>query len=741
MFLLLLVLAALNAFNLPFLRPHGTGQIFLFTALSVIAFLLLLTLLILLFRNIVKLLADQRSRVLGSRIRSRMLVGALLLSFAPAVFMFLFSFGLLNRSMERWFSQPASQLREDSTRVSLELSQYAAANARAEAESLASSPNLSHALQAGDTEALLREIGTHRITLEGGFVVVFRNGAAVGQYQLPRDDGQAIIRSWMDQAVTDVLQGHETLAATVLRAAQRSDVPMLVTGKDEYVLGQASTGDGGIVVAALPLPSGLSATVQDIRSGARDYEILYRDRRRIRTTYLLLLFLLTTLVFFASSWLALFLSKQVTRPVEALADAMDAVAAGHYAHRVKVAATEELGELVRSFNRMAEDLEESRALAETSTTQLSAANRALEERRSELETVLETIPSAVVTLDPEMCVLQANRASRNLLSPRDHRDLSGMPLESILPRDIADELIVLLRRSKRMGLAATEIELPGPRGPLNVTATIARLELSKDREGCILVLEDVTDFLHAQRQVAWKEVAQRVAHEIKNPLTPIALSAERIRKHVDRPMADSDSVIRKCSDVILGSVQTMRRLVDQFASLAQFPTSRPQVCDLNSIVESALALFAGRIQHIRVVKLLGSGIPPVFADPESLKRALANLIDNAAEAMQSSLLRELTIETGLIEGHTMAEIAVSDTGHGLNDEMRERLFLPYFSTKQRGTGLGLAIASKIIQEHSGAIRAEQNSPTGARFIIELPLAEAKSSQEAALAGANGRPAS
>src|SRR6202012_3593321 len=555
MFLLALALAALNAFNPlpPFLRPHGTGQILLFTSLSVIAFLLLLTLLILLFRNIVKLLADQRSRVLGSRIRSRMLVGALLLSFAPVVFMFLFSFGLLNRSMERWFSQPASQLREDSTRVSLELSQYAAANARAEAESLASSPNLSRALQTGNTEALLREIGSHRITLEGGFVVVFRNGAAVGQYQLPPDEGKAIIRSWMDQAVTDVPQGHETLGATVLRAAQRSDVPMLVTGKDEYVLGQASTGDGGIVVAALPLPSGLSATVEDIRSGARDYEILYRDRRRIRTTYLLLLFLLTTLVFFASSWLALFLSKQVTRPVEALADAMDAVAAGHYAHRVKVASTEELGELVRSFNRMAEDLEGSRALAETSTTQLSAANRALEERRSELETVLETIPSAVITLDPQMSVLQANRASRNLLSPREHHDLAGMPLESILPREIADELIVLLRRSKRMGLAATEIELPGPRGPLNVTATIARLELDNDREGCILVLEDVTDFLHAQRQMAWKEVAQRVAHEIKNPLTPIALSAERIRKHVDRPTVDSDSVIRKCSEVILGS--------------------------------------------------------------------------------------------------------------------------------------------------------------------------------------------
>jgi len=740
MFLLVLALTALNAFNPlpPFLRPHGTGPIFLFTALSMIAFLLLLTLLVLLARNIVKLLADQRSRVLGSRIRSRMLVGALLLSFAPAVFMFLFSFGLLNRSMERWFSQPASQLRQGSTRVALELSQYAAANARAEAESLASSPTLNRSMGTGNTDALLREIGTHRITLEGGFAVVFRNGAPIAQFQLPQDTGQAIIRSWMDDAESDVAQGREALTTTILRAAHRSDVPMLVAGKDEYVLGAASTGDGGVVVAGLPLPAGLSATVQDIRSGARDYQILYRARNRIRWTYLLLLFLLTTLVFFASSWLALFLSKQVTRPVEALADAMDAVAAGHYAHRVRVAATEELGELVRSFNRMAEDLEESRALAETSTTQLSAANRALEERRSELETVLETIPSAVITLDPGMRVLQANRASRNLLSPREHHDLAGMPLESILPREIADELIVLLRRSKRMGLAATEIELPGPRGALNVTATIARLELGNDREGCILVLEDVTDFLHAQRQVAWKEVAQRVAHEIKNPLTPIALSAERIRKHVDRPTPDSDSVIRKCSEVILGSVQTMRRLVDQFASLAQFPTSRPKVCDLNSIVESSLALFAGRLQHIRIVKRLGSGISPVLADPEALKRALANLIDNAAEAMQNSLLREMTIETGLIEGHTTAEIVVADTGHGLNDEMRERLFLPYFSTKQRGTGLGLAIASKIIQEHSGAIRAEQNSPTGARFIIELPLADAKNVLEAALVGANGK---
>jgi two-component system, NtrC family, nitrogen regulation sensor histidine kinase NtrY len=337
-----------------------------------------------------------------------------------------------------------------------------------------------------------------------------------------------------------------------------------------------------------------------------------------------------------------------------------------------------------------------------------------------------------------MRVLQANRAFQRLLNPQHGHDLSGMALESVFPPEIANELILLVRRSHRMGVAATEIELNGPRGILTLTATVARLELGNDRQGCILVLEDVTQFLHAQRQAAWKEVAQRVAHEIKNPLTPISLSAERIRRHVDRGTPESPNIIRKCSEVILGSVETLRKLVDQFAALAQFPTAQPRFADLNTIVESSLALFAGRLNNIAIVQLLGRNLPPVLADPEAMKRALANLIDNAAEAMQNSLLRQLTIETSLIEGHTMAEIIVADTGHGLNDEMRERLFLPYFSTKQRGTGLGLSIAAKIVQEHHGAIRAEQNTPTGARFIIELPLADQKIAGDASLVDNSGR---
>ncbi len=269
---------------------------------------------------------------------------------------------------------------------------------------------------------------------------------------------------------------------------------------------------------------------------------------------------------------------------------------------------------------------------------------------------------------------------------------------------------------------------------LSALVTVALLETGSGAErthhGYVLVLENATELLRAQKQSAWKEVARRVAHEIKNPLTPISLSAEQIHRHITRlatTLAEAQvespsvAVIRKSSEVISSSVESMRSLVDQFASLAQFPTAQPRPADLNTIIENSLALFAGRLQNIRLVKRLAPGLPLVLADPEAMKRALGNLIDNAAEAMQQSLLRELRVSTATLPSG-MVELTVSDTGPGLTDEMKERLFLPYFSTKQRGTGLGLAIAAKIIQEHGGTIRAEKNDPAGAKFIVELPQA-------------------
>ena len=809
--ILLLAMSAFNAFNLAPPFHAGPLAIFLFTGITVVLFLLLLLLIILLARNILKMYGDGRSRVLGSRLRSRMLLGALLLSFAPIVFMALFSFLLMNRTLDRWFSQPVSHLRDQSLEVALQLSRYVTGNARAEAESLARSPGFLEGYTGSAPGALSTELRRHRITLQGGFAFVYRDGQPVFSYQVPPTPPAPFVHTWPELAPPDFgrlgadafpvesdvsgrsrphlppspatgifSSAQATLGAAALRGAENADGPVLSLGQgNDFALGAASFDDGGVVVVALPLPSGLGQTMGSIAAGTREYWAVYRERRTVRSTFLLLLTLVTTLTFFASSWLALFLSKQITRPVETLADAMNAIAEGDYGQRIAFSATEELSELIGSFNQMATDLEESRLIADSSTAQIEQANRRLKERQHELELILETIPSGVVVLDGARAVLQVNRAFLDLLTASlpahaelpahgpDHPVPLGMRLEDLLPPEILEEVLRLERRAQRMGVAGVELELaapvpagslpggarPAPRA-LSLSVTIAVLNLGRDpeghqRHGSVLVVDDMSEVLQAQRQVAWKEVAQRVAHEIKNPLTPIALSAERILRHLDRfetrsdpdrgdlghsdserngaehgSRTESSAVIRKCSQVILSSVESMRLLVDQFAALAEFPAAQPRAASLNEIAETALLLFHGRLEGIRIETSFSPALPPVLADPEALKRALANLIDNAAEAMNGSFHRVLRIETTLSERTGMAELLVADTGPGLSPEVRERLFLPYFSTKQRGTGLGLAIAAKIVQDHHGTIRAEQRGASGACFVIELPLVRA-----------------
>jgi two-component system, NtrC family, nitrogen regulation sensor histidine kinase NtrY len=740
-----LALATLNAFNLNFLNPASPTQTLVFIALSTLSFLLFVGVLVLLVRNVLKLYADQRSRVLGTRLRTRMLWGAVLVSLVPLVFMFLFSYLLMNRAVDRWFSQPVTQMRDDSNNMAAELTRYAGANARAEADSIA--VNLTGTPLAGkgpsDADAVLNELRRHEITLQGGFAIIYRDNQPLASLHVPQGDGHSAQLKAMKPAETATdenpsgespiesvpLPGPQQTA--ILQVAQRNDGSIYSLGPVDYTLATAGMKHGGIVVVGLPIPPGIAKTALNLRIATDAYWTLFRERRIIRNLYMFLLLLTTALALFACCWLALYVSKQVTRPVESLADAMEAIAAGDYARRVPESATEELGELTDSFNAMAADLESSRALAEQSTAQLYQANTALQARRTELETIIETIPNGVVTLSAEGRIIVANRAFSELLDPGGQKHFVGASLADIFTPDITDSLDRLLRRSHRMGNAAAEMQMSSNAGPIHLSATVALLEntgaTARQHLGYVLVLENVTELLRAQKQSAWKEVARRVAHEIKNPLTPISLNAEQIRRHIDRltPLltdhgveSNSPAVILRSSEVISSSVETMRSLVDQFSALAQFPSARPHPADLNTIVENSLALFAGRLGNIHVLRNLAPRLPLVLADPEALKRALSNLIDNAAEAMQDSLLRELHISTRLLDSG-MIELSVADTGPGLNDDMRERLFLPYFSTKQRGTGLGLSIAAQILQEHQGSIRAEKNVPAGAKFIMEL----------------------
>jgi two-component system, NtrC family, nitrogen regulation sensor histidine kinase NtrY len=702
---------AQSSFDLPFINPANNQQIVFLVVLSAIVFLLFVALTFVLARNLIKLFAERRLGVLGSKFRTRLVVGSLLLSFIPVIVMFWFAYGLMNRSIDKWFSTPVEEVRQDTRIMATMLSKYAAANAYAEAESIASAPETQRAFEGHGFSGVLNEFRQHETTLQGGFAIAIDSGSAEASFGAPV--------AW------------PLLKSLIPPEPINPDKPKRISWKGtEFVLGSASVGNHGEILVAMPLPKNFTDAQQQLEVSQQRYLGLARERRLVRRTYMTFLWLLTGMVLFASMWLALFLSRLVTRPVVALAEATQEISRGNFDYRVAVPAADELGDLVRSFNRMADELQSSRQQIEASGQELSAANAELEQRRQHMETILESIPTGVLSLDAGLHVTHVNQALLRLLRPSEEplqltATLIGASLHDLFPAEVLEDLDPLLRRADRMGTTTTQMEFFIQRARLNAAVTVAILQHKSQRVGYVLVFEDLSDVLHAQKQAAWREVARRVAHEIKNPLTPIALSAERIRRHLGRDKqldSASSEVVRSCAQTIESAVETVRSLVNEFATFARFPASEPKPADINGIADSALSMFNGRLDGVRLRTQFSSNLPKVMADSEAIKRAIANLVDNAAEAVQSSMVKEIEISTSLVASRDAVEISVADSGQGVTQETKERLFLPYFSTKKRGTGLGLAIVSRIVEDHHGSIRVEENHPIGARFVIELPVA-------------------
>lgn len=709
-FLLLAILVLQASFNLKFISPDSNQELLFFAGLSGLIFFAFVALTVVLGRNLLKLYAERRQGVAGSKFRTRLVVVSLLLSFLPVIAMFWFSYGLMNRSIDKWFSQPVEEVRADTAAMSALLYDYAGQNAASEAQSIAQTEEFQNAFASGNFSEAAQELREHIPTLQGGFVLALTKGNAAASLNAPA--------AWTD--MKDLLP---------VQSALRGEHPHFQWQQTDYIVAATSL-RGGAVLVAIPLPPKFAYTAKQIQDSQKRYIELAAKRKLFRRTYIGFLLLLTVLVLFASTWLALLLSKLVNRPVAALAAGTEAISKGQLDYRVDIRATDELAELVQSFNSMAEQLQSSRQQIEASSRDVGVANEALERRRRYIETVLESIPTGVISIDAERRVTLANAAfSRMFYLERSEyvspAALTNLPLRDVIPADVLADLEPLLRRADRMGITAANMELSLPRAQLNVAVTISALSHAAEGLGYVLVFEDLSDLLRAQKQAAWREVARRVAHEIKNPLTPIALSAERIHRHLARGTAPDEAsleVICTCSETIRNAVETVRALVDEFSVLARFPASRPQPASLNALVEGALIMFNGRLEGIRVRTELAHDLPSVLADPEAIKRAVANLVDNAAEAMQDAILKEITISTSLVASRDAVELVVSDTGQGISRDVKERLFLPYFSTKQRGTGLGLAIVSRIVEDHRGSIRVEENKPFGSRFVIELPVA-------------------
>lgn len=707
-FILFIVVFSQTAFNIKQLHPGSVEQTLVLVALSTLVFLLLVALTFVLLRNLLKLYAERRLGVLGSRFRTRMVLAALLLSFAPAIVMFMFAYGLMNRSIDKWFSAPVEQIQQDSGYVANILSSYAGDNARQEAAEIAASTDVQHAFETGNYSGVLNEFRRHEPTLGGGFAVAIADDHAVASWKMPGPWGA--LRGQLPQ-LRNLEQGPQKW----------------VSGNTEYVLAAAPVKGSGKILVAMPWPRDFTPTLNQITKNQSTFLALGRETKRIRGMYMLVLMLLTVLVLFAATWVSLYVAKLVTKPVAALAEATREISLGHLGHRVDVSAADELGQLVSSFNTMAAELESSREKIEQSSRALADTNTELDRRRRHIETILENIPTGVLSLDADRHVSHSNQALSRMFWPNGGVPFPGTSMRDVFPMDVATDLTNLLRKSDRMGVTTSQLEIPVRSSKLNVAVTVSSVQHGKQRLGYVIVFEDFSDLLKAQKEAAWREVARRVAHEIKNPLTPIALSADRIRKHLERGSAPDDAslaVIHGCAETIAGAVETVRSLVDEFSSLARFPAAQLRPADVNEMIESTLGMFNGRLDGIIVEKQLAHDLPQALADPEGIKRALANLIDNAADAMQDSLLREIHISSSLVESKEAIEITVADTGHGVTRDLKEKLFLPYFSTKKRGTGLGLAIVRRIMEDHHGSIRVEENQPLGAKFVMELPVVQA-----------------
>ncbi|MBS1877283.1 MAG: HAMP domain-containing protein [Acidobacteria bacterium] len=662
--LLVVMLVWQGSFTLGDYAPVSPEQTVLFWAISTLVALLTIIVGFMLFRTGVKLYIERQSNRAGSRIRTKLISGALALSFVPVICLVLFGYGVMNRNLAKWFSRPAEGVNLELTKTGKAIRSEFETRVTAQARWLAITPQTYSAAGGGDVN-----------------IAFFSR----------KCDEQAIDRLWL------TLQDGQRLDLCVPKPAQPERLAFTVRVPVEGVAGSVTLS----VTAHMPID--LASEQAQINRYVSEYLQLGAYRNQMRNLYLLYITAIALFVLFVATWIARILADQISNPISALLRAAGEARRGNLSYRLHIRAIDELATLVRGFNEMMQALEEN--------------SKELESRRRFTEAILESIPTGVISITGDGRIVRINRALAAIFA--EDRIARATYFRDLFPQEDAAELRYLMNRARRTGLAATQLELKTQGKTMNLAVTVAALDPGT-AAGFVLVLEDTSELLRAQRVAAWQEVARRVAHELKNPLTPIALGAERIARQIDRGLtADSERIIRECSVTIAREVETVRTLVDEFSQFSRFPASQPVPTDLNQIVRAGLEVFSGRLEGIDVRVSLEPELPRVNVDPEHFKRIVVNLVDNAAEAMQNSMVRGLLVATRLLAPE-IVELVVADTGPGVSPEVKEKLFLPYFSTKRRGTGLGLAIVARIAADNAATIRVEENKPAGTRFIIEIP---------------------
>lgn len=689
-----------------------SSQVLMFILIN-INLLLLLLLIFLVFRNLVKLLYDRKRKVMGVKLRTRLVIAFVALTLLPTTVLFVFSINFITSSIEFWFNVPVEQALENSLQVGQTIYRKAEKNNEFFFKRIAYQIDKKDLLNAKKKKALAR------------YIEVVQREFNIDAIEIYNGKAERLTYACSSNLVTEPLQ--RINAGDLHKDPTAHGVHTLVagTGLGELIrtIGAVPTGTApvdalGFIAISSYIAPDLAEDMASIGRGFEEYQQIKLYKQPVQSFYYITLTVVALLVVFCAVWLGFYLAKTITIPIMRLADGTRRVAEGDLSFTLDVQADDEIGSLVSAFNKMTADLRIGREQLELSAQMLRKQNIEIEERRRYMEIVLKNVSAGVITLDAQGGITTFNTAAENMLDLRS---------AEILSRNYQDLLSgPQLKLAKEIISTVTDTQQEAIEIPLRQTINgrprsfLVYFNALKDETGrnmgIVMVIDDLTELEKAQRMAAWREVARRIAHEVKNPLTPITLSAQRLKRKYSSIV--NEEVFDECVLMIINHVELIRNLVNEFSAFARFPTADPKPCHLPPIIEETVALYNEGHPNVIFMVDIHDDIPEMNLDYQQIKQAMINLVDNAVSAIRSKGQVEIVLSHDPIL--KMVRIEIADDGIGVSNEDKLRLFEPNFSTKKSGMGLGLTIVNSIITDHNGMISVRDNYPQGARFVIELP---------------------
>ena len=669
-----------------------------------LSFLLLGLMLLLVGRNLAKAIFERHRGLIGSKLQARLVFGFIGVALVPSLFMLYVSDAFLRADVDSWFNPEYERVLDDSLEIAKVYYLNSANNAAHFARVLAERVQRDGLLEPGRHARLRAFLENAQQQYNLGTIEIFSRKRGLVMLVLSPRTPTGIGVS----PDSEIIEG--TLGGRTMTRTDRLGKSDVIRGSAPIYSSADSDAVAGAIVIDYYLPKSLASRAAGISQTFEDYFQLRILRQPITHSYILALILIGLAVVLLASWFGIYLARGITGPIQLLAQGTHEIAGGNLSHEIPEVGDDEIGQLVESFNQMTTDLRTSRA--------------ELERRRRYTETLLRNVTAGVVGLDPDGRVTAINPCAEQMLSLVADEVL-GRRYRECVPAGVARALDDLFTTAPPQELRSSlKLEPGGSEAELMMTASPLSDEAGADL-GTVLFFEDVSQIAKIERMEAWREVARRIAHEIKNPLTPIQLSAERLRRQLETASEGDSRLLEECTHTIIGEVEDLKRLVNEFSGFARMPQINPVPGDLNALAEEAVNNFRGGHPQVNFALSLAPGLPAIAIDREALKRALVNLLDNAVAAMAAGPNGEparIEVSTS-VHGAGVVTLEVADNGPGIEPRLRTRIFEPYFSTKNGGTGLGLAIVSTIVTDHHGFVRVRDNRPRGSRFVLEFPIKE------------------